>query len=109
MLIVGLEAAKRGLNPLVLMSQLASSYYANVNGFNGQITGNEVINSPVNLIKSYNWDELKQKNQELARVPQSNIQDIVEIVDNEEKIQAKYSKEKLLKSLKKMGDKIEGK
>lgn len=105
MLIIGMVAAKTGQNPLVLMTQLASSYYANVNGFNGNITGQEEINSPVSLIKSYNWDELREKNKQQQEV-RNNIHDIVEIVDNEEKTQARYSKDKLLKSLKKLEDKI---
>lgn len=105
MLIIGMVAAKTGQNPLVLMTQLASSYYANANGFNGNITGNEEINSPVNLIKSYNWDELREKNRR-HREQRNNIQDIVEIVDQEEKIQAKYSKDKLLQGLKKLDNKI---
>ena len=33
-----------------------SSYYGNLNGFNGYIEGNEEINYPSNLISNYDWD-----------------------------------------------------
>ena len=105
MLIIGMVAAKTGQNPLVLMTQLASSYYANVNGFNGSIHNNEEINSPINLIKSYNWDELRAKNSQY-RETRNNIQDVTEIIDQQEKVEAKYNKDKLLQSLKKLENKI---
>ena len=42
-LVVGLTAAKVGLNPTVLISQLASSWYAKFNGFNGNLMDGEQV------------------------------------------------------------------
>ena len=62
-IIIGLVAAKSGLDPTVLVHQLATSYYKNFNGFNKMILGREKIMLPGDLIRAANWDELEQQNQ----------------------------------------------
>jgi hypothetical protein len=102
MLIIGLVAAKQGINPLSIMSSLATSYYANHNGFNGAIDPNAEIQSPTNLIQNYNWDELEQKNKAFIQETNKPITDITEYQDPEEQQKAEDIKEKLLNSLKKL-------
>ncbi len=62
-IIIGLVAAKSGLDPTVLVHQLATSYYKDFNGFNKMILGREKIMLPGDLIRAANWDELEQQNQ----------------------------------------------
>ena len=62
-IIIGLVAAKSGLDPTVLVHQLATSYYKDFNGFNKTILGREKIMLPGDLIRAANWDELEKQNQ----------------------------------------------
>lgn len=62
-IIIGLVAAKSGLDPTVLVHQLATSYYKDFNGFNKMILGREKIMLPGDLIRAANWDELEQQSQ----------------------------------------------
>lgn len=64
-IIIGLVAAKSGLDPTVLVHQLATSYYKDFNGFNKTILGREKIMLPGDLIRAANWEELEKQNQKL--------------------------------------------
>lgn len=98
-LIIGLTAAKQGLNPERIISQLASSYYRDVNGFNGEITGDEEVYLPSKLIKQYDWGELRRINESKKSNKDSSINNIVTISKSTEKEAANKNKEELLKSL----------
>lgn len=58
-MIIGLVAAKKGVNPMDIQSQLANSFYNEYNGFNG-IMDNEddEIKLPSHLIAQYDWKEI---------------------------------------------------
>jgi hypothetical protein len=101
MLVIGMTAARQGLNPLVLMTQLASSYYSNVNGFNNRILGTEELLYPTNLIKTYDWNDLEQKHKSLKQQFDQPIQDIIEYqeVESEKAVVAAKSKEDILRKL----------
>lgn len=61
-LIIGIVAAKSNLDPGVLIAQLATSYYKDVNGFNKNILGRETIQLPGDIIRNCDWRELAEKN-----------------------------------------------
>lgn len=61
-IVIGLVAAKVGLNPLTLVHQLATSYYSEFNGFNKNILGRDSISLPGDLVRTYDWGELEVKN-----------------------------------------------
>lgn len=61
-LIIGIVAAKSNLDPGVLIAQLATSYYKDVNGFNKNILGRETITLPGDIIRNCDWRELAEKN-----------------------------------------------
>lgn len=65
-LVIGLTAAKAGLDPAVLIGQLAHSWYKDYNGFNKNVIGTEEIQLPSVLLKSYDWGELRSKSQEFV-------------------------------------------
>lgn len=92
-LVVGLTAAKAGLNPTVLISQLASSWYKDVSGFNGNVVGNEKVLSPAALIQQYDWNELRDKSREFTEsftpievINECSEEERVEATDNRKKI-----------------------
>lgn len=60
MFIVGLVAAKKGLNQADIMSQLTSSFYSRFNGYNGNPNENDEIEYPSHFIKSYDWGHIDQ-------------------------------------------------
>lgn len=62
-IIIGIVAAKSNLDPGVLIGQLATSYYKDVNGFNKNILGREKIELPGDIIRNCDWRELSQQNQ----------------------------------------------
>lgn len=99
MIVIGLVAAQTNKNPLTIMNALATSYYAKNNGFNNAITGKEDINSPVNLIKSYDWDELRRKNEAITK-QDSEIQE-AQLIEEEKNDEAKKI---MLAKLKKLKD-----
>lgn len=61
-IVIGIVAAKSGLAPEVLIAQLASTYYKDFNGFNKNILGREQIMLPGDLIRNYDWNEIKERN-----------------------------------------------
>jgi len=63
MIVIGLTAAKQGINPAFLIASLANSYYAKFNGFN-KMSDPKDIQLPGQFIKAYNWEEIRMKNEE---------------------------------------------
>ena len=61
-IVIGVVAAKAGLNPAVIIHQLATSYYKDFNGFNKNILGNQDIMLPGDIIRGADWNELREKN-----------------------------------------------
>lgn len=61
-IVVGLVAAKAQLNPIVLINQLATSYYKDFNGFNRNILGRDKIQLPGDLVRTYDWGVLEERN-----------------------------------------------
>ena len=59
-LVVGLTAAKAGLNPTVIISQLANSWYSKFNGFNGNVMDGANVQLPSALIKQYDWGRMEE-------------------------------------------------
>lgn len=82
-LVIGLTAAKAGLDPSVLIGQLAHSWYKDYNGFNKNVIGTEEIQLPSVLLKTYDWGELRAKSKEFVEdmIP---ITEAVEVGHDEE-------------------------
>lgn len=76
-LVIGLTAAKAGLNPAVLIGQLASSWYSRMNGFNGNVLDETSVTLPSALIKTYNWEEIKENSKKFIK----EFSPIAEVVD----------------------------
>mgnify|MGYP001104702521 FL=1 len=88
-IIIGLVAAKSGLDPTVLVHQLATSYYKDFNGFNKTILGREKIMLPGDLIRAANWDELEKQNQKfLDEMTPYEVQEAT-YIDDERKASVK--------------------
>lgn len=88
-IIIGLVAAKSGLDPTVLVRQLATSYYKDFNGFNKTILGREKIMLPGDLIRAANWDELEKQNQKfLDEMTPYEVQEAT-YIDDERKASVK--------------------
>lgn len=83
-LVIGLTAAKAGLNPSVLISQLANSWYAKFNGFNNNVLENAEIALPSALIRSYDWEGLEIKSKKFI----DEFTPITEIIDEPSEEQA---------------------
>ena len=88
-IIIGLVAAKSGLDPTVLVHQLATSYYKDFNGFNKMILGREKIMLPGDLIRAANWDELEQQNQKFLDEMSSYEAQEATYLDDEVKLSVK--------------------
>lgn len=88
-IIIGLVAAKSGLDPIVLVHQLATSYYKDFNGFNKTILGREKIMLPGDLIRAANWEELEKQNQKfLDEMTPYEVQEAT-YIDDERKASVK--------------------
>lgn len=88
-IIIGLVAAKSGLDPTVLVHQLATSYYKDFNGFNKTILGREKIVLPGDLIRAANWEELEKQNQKfLDEMTPYEVQEAT-YIDDERKASVK--------------------
>lgn len=88
-IIIGLVAAKSGLDPTVLVHQLATSYYKDFNGFNKTILGREKIILPGDLIRAANWEELEKQNQKfLDEMTPYEVQEAT-YIDDERKASVK--------------------
>ena len=97
MIVIGLTAAKQGLNPASLIASLANSYYSKFNGFN-KLNDKQTIELPGQYIKSYNWDEIRMKNEQQV-VDIEAIEVYEEGITEIQKIDVKTSKATLLKLL----------
>lgn len=91
-LVIGLTAAKAGLNPTVLIGQLASSWYKDISGFNGNVVGTESFMLPSALIRQYDWGVLEEKSREFIN-DMSSIEEalVIEDVTEKKKIEGKRS------------------
>lgn len=88
-IIIGLVAAKSGLDPTVLVHQLVTSYYKDFNGFNKTILGREKIMLPGDLIRAANWEELEKQNQKfLDEMTPYEVQEAT-YIDDERKASVK--------------------
>jgi len=79
-LVIGLTAAKTGLNPAVLISQLANSWYAQFNGFNSNVMDGAEVQLPSALIKQYDWDKMEKASKQFV----NDFTPIAEIIEEEE-------------------------
>lgn len=97
---IALAAQKNDVNPLLLMAQLTNSYYNKWNGIAEKplAVSEKASLVPVSsLIKSYNWDEIRDKNSE-APERFETIQEAI-IVEDKELQDVEGKKEKLLRLL----------
>lgn len=76
LMVIGLTAAKAGINPGVMMNRLANSYYSKWNGF-AKLEDKESIDLPGKYIKNYDWNAIKKMHEE-------STEDQVEDVEHEE-------------------------
>lgn len=65
-IVIGLTAAKAGLDPAVLIGQLAYSWYAQFNGFNGNVIDDQDVQLPSALIRQYNWEEVEKESRKFV-------------------------------------------
>lgn len=79
-LVIGLTAAKAGLNPAVLIGQLANSWYSQFNGFNGNIMEGKEVRLPSALIRSYDWDVIAKESKAFI----GEFTPITDIVDEQD-------------------------
>lgn len=61
MIVVGLVAAKAGIDPASMIGQLASSYYKDQNGFNRNFLDGQDIQLPGDIIRNMTWEEIGKK------------------------------------------------
>jgi len=94
MIVIGLTAAKQGLNPSSLIGSLANSYYARFNGFN-KLGDKGEIQLPGQYIKTYNWEEIRTRNEQQT-VDVETIEVYEEDMKEQEKVEAKTQKQKML-------------
>lgn len=92
-IIIGLVSAKAGIKPDIMINQLAKSWYKDFNGFNKNILGSEQVMLPGDLIKQYNWEEIKEENKKFLNEMNPDIEEAVVIEEQD-------TKNKVLKRLK---------
>jgi hypothetical protein len=98
-LIVALVAAKKGVDPTNLMTQLTTSYYRSLTGYGKYEPEKELIH-PVDL--TYNWNEIEQKHRNKDRGVVIEDAQIVESTGKpEQDINMQDVKQKLLAMLEK--------
>lgn len=98
-LVIGLTAAKAGLNPSVLIGQLANSWYSHFNGFNGNIIADQDVQLPSALIRQYNWEEVETASRQFVE----DFKPIGEVIDEPETVdqnKAESARKSLLMRLK---------
>lgn len=97
-LVIGLTAAKAGLNPAVLIGQLANSWYSQFNGFNGNIMEGKDVRLPSALIRSYDWDVIAKESK--AFIGEfTPITDVVDEQDTVTREQGESRREELVNRL----------
>lgn len=100
-LVIGLTAAKAGLNPSVIISQLANSWYSRFNGFNGNVMDGSNVQLPSALIKQYDWGKIEKASEQFV----SEYTPIAEIINEstpEANDQAESKRQRMLERLKAM-------
>lgn len=98
-LVIGLTAAKAGLNPSVLIGQLANSWYSKFNGFNQNIMNGEEVRLPSTLIKQYDWGRIEKASQQFINEFQP-ISEVIEEKNPEDNARAEDVKKNILMKLK---------
>lgn len=98
-LVIGLTAAKAGLDPAVLIGQLTHSWYAKFNGFSGNIMDGESVQLPSMLIKQYDWEQLEHKTKQFVS-EFTPIDAIIDESDANRQAQAETRKKDILLRLK---------
>ena len=76
-----------------MINQLAKSWYKDFNGFNKNILGSDKVMLPGDLIKQYNWDEIKEENKKFLSEMNPDVEEAVIIEEQD-------TKNKVLKRLK---------
>lgn len=95
MIVIGLTAAKQGINPAWLIASLANSYYAKFNGFN-KLEDKSEIQLPGKFIKAYNWEEIRMKHEE-NKIEEVEVIEVFEEAIEEPAIkEAEDNKQKML-------------
>lgn len=61
LMVIGIVAAKAGINPVNLIAQLAGSYYKDFNGFGKIIKEGNDVDRPSELIRLMDWEEVGKK------------------------------------------------
>ena len=79
-LVIGLTAAKAGLNPTVLIAQLANSWYAKFNGFNSNVMDGTAVQLPSALIKQYDWGQIEKASKQFV----DEFTPIAEVIEEKE-------------------------
>ena len=97
MIVIGLTAAKQGLNPAALVGSLANSYYSKFNGFN-KLGEKGELQLPGQYIKTYNWDEIRMKNEQQI-IDIEPIEVYEESIPEQKKVEVKTQKQKMLELL----------
>jgi hypothetical protein len=97
-MIVAMVAAKKGINPTNILSQLTNSFYSAFNGF-GVYDPTKEVQHPVDL--TYNWNEISRRHKfgDLKEVQEAVI--VKELVEPEESAKMVNAKQKLLDILEK--------
>jgi hypothetical protein len=98
MIVIGLTAAKQGLNPAHLIASLGNSYYSKYNGFNA-LNDPKEIQLPGQYIKAYNWDEIKHNKEEIRVI--EDIEAYEESIPETVKLVTKTKKQELMELLEK--------
>ena len=98
-LVIGLTAAKAGLNPSVLIGQLAHSWYAHFNGFNGNIIADQDVQLPSALIRQYNWSEIEESSRQFVE-DFKPIDGVIDEQDTTAQTSAESARKSLLMRLK---------
>lgn len=84
MIVVGLAAAKKGINPALLIGSLINSYYSKFNGFGGAAEKGVEIPLPGQFIKKYDWGEIGRINEQIIDIEPIEVFETVTEVKKEE-------------------------
>ena len=101
-IVLGIVAAKARINPVILIHQLATSYYKDFNGFNNNILGRDKIQLPGDFIRGANWKEIEENNKRFI----GEIQEIKVENDSPKEIREKESTIDRLKDLRKKAEEL---
>lgn len=107
-LVIGLTAAKAGLNPAVLIAQLAHSWYKQFNGFNGNVMDGAAVELPSALIRSYDWEKIEAESRKFIDefTPITDVTEVEEeqVESVEQKRKELLERIKMIKAAKKVED-----